>query len=118
MEQRRREQDHHEKQQELQQLKHKDKSQQSESLHIYTHTTSMTLTCCYKFQFTVEVVFFHIKLFSHIKNNYRGKRSFIFIEQCYSPFRAVCFEMGAKYNRTSGTTTVELNIALGLGTSH
>lgn len=33
MEQRRREQEHHEKQQELQQLKHKDKSQQSEYLH-------------------------------------------------------------------------------------
>lgn len=33
MEQKRREQEHHEKQQELQQLKHKDKSQQSEYIH-------------------------------------------------------------------------------------
>lgn len=36
MEQRRREQEHHEKQQELQQLKHKDKSQQSEYIHTQT----------------------------------------------------------------------------------
>lgn len=42
MEQRRREQEHHEKQQELQQLKHKDKSQQSEFIH--THTLKVNFT--------------------------------------------------------------------------
>lgn len=46
MEQRRREQEHHEKQQELQQLKHKDKSQQSEFIHTHAfkfNYTSMLL---------------------------------------------------------------------------
>lgn len=42
MEQRRREQEHHEKQQELQQLKHKDKSQQSEYIHTNTVNFSYT----------------------------------------------------------------------------
>lgn len=58
MEQRRREQEHHEKQQELQQLKHKDKSQQSEYIH--TRTLNFNLTT----GFTLHLKFVHF--FSHL----------------------------------------------------
>lgn len=63
MEQRRREQEHHEKHQELQQLMHKDRSQQSESVHTHTHTLSKAftlMTCFCKFKLRFQAAVLHL----------------------------------------------------------
>lgn len=74
MEQRRREQEHHEKQQELQQLKHKDKSQQSESIHTLTLIFNYLIMLLQVSVYIEAVIYLstdlYIKLFQCVKNNY------------------------------------------------
>lgn len=69
MEQRRREQEQHEKQQELQQLKHKDKSQQSEYIHSHksNFTTILQVSLYNTFEdCEIYLTDLYITLFTHL----------------------------------------------------